>query len=549
MSRNLIVIFLFILLNTLNFSIKTKAESVNNREFQLLEASINEIQCLLDNHLITSEQLVTMYLKRIAAYDDKGPAVNAFIYLNKKVLNEAKQIDASRQDIKKHGPLFGIPIALKDNIDTNDMPTTAGSLTLKGSIPQNDAFITQKLRKAGAIILGKLTLTEFANFIAIDMPAGYSGLGQYGFNPYDPRVLPNGDGRPVLTPGGSSSGAGIAVTANLTMVAIGTETSGSILSPSNENGIVGIKPTVGLVSRSGIIPISADQDTAGPMARSVEDAAILLGVIAGYDRNDEATHICLKKGNCYNDYVQFLDKNALKNARIAVPPYADEKREIMENAINVLRGAGAEVKGIPPLAKQLGICVTMPAPTDCSIVMLYGQKRDLNKYLSMRSNSPVSSLNDIIELNRIIPGSLKYGQAIFEAANKIDLNENSSDTKRYLKDRQNDLRNSRGTLDNIYNGPDNIKNTDDDFDAILFSGNDQADVTAKAGYPSITVPCGFVDPVYPIEHIHPSTVTFTGPAFSEPRLIAIAYAFEQITHYRRPPFSTPALPSDFIIKF
>src|SRR5215207_427550 len=266
---------------------------------QLVEAGVPELQLALRSRLITSEQLVQMYLNRIAAYDNAGPMLNSFIHINANALEEARARDLDRHRGLAHGPLFGIPVLLKDNIDTADMPTTAGSVALAGSVPPNDAFITERLRAAGAIILGKATLTEFANFIAIGMPSGYSSLGGYGFNPYDPRPLPGSDGRPVLTPGGSSSGSGIAVAANLVAVAIGTETSGSILSPASSNGVVGIKPTVGLVSRHGILPITADQDTAGPLARTVTDAAILLSEIAGHDPDDAATAPCLIPGNCH----------------------------------------------------------------------------------------------------------------------------------------------------------------------------------------------------------------------------------------------------------
>src|SRR5213594_3958410 len=264
-------------------------------KLQLVEASVLELQLALRVHLITSEQLVQMYLNRIAAYDKAGPNLNSFIHINENALDDARARDRDRHRGLAHGPLFGIPVLLKDNINTEHMPTTAGSVALEGSIPPSDAFITQKLREAGAIILGKATLTEFANFIAIGMPSGYSSLGGYGLNPYDPRPLPGGDGRPVLTPGGSSSGPGIAVSANLVAVAVGTETSGSILSPGTANADVGIKPTLGLVSRHGILPITADQDTAGPLARTVSDAAILLGVIAGFDPDDPATAACLEK--------------------------------------------------------------------------------------------------------------------------------------------------------------------------------------------------------------------------------------------------------------
>lgn len=514
--------------------------------FALVEATVEEIQRAFQTRLLTTEQLVQMYLARIAAYDTAGPELNAFLHVNANALVEAKQLDALRRPGRARSPLYGVPVALKDIIDTADMPTTGGSLTLKGSLPPHDAFITRKLRESGALILGKLTLTEFANFIALGMPAGYSGLGLYGFNPYDPRVLPGGDGRPVLSPGGSSSASGISTSANLVTLAIGTETSGSILSPSNMNGVVGIKPTVGLVSRSGIIPITADQDTAGPFGRTVADAATLLGVIAGFDPADPATVPCLTPGQCFSDYTRFLDKKALTRARIAVPPFPAARANIMHAAIDAMRAEGAYVELIPALTPQLGICVAVPAPANCSTVLLYGQKRDMNAYLATRPGAPVASLSNIIALNAVTPGALKYGQAIFEAADMLDLDPGSADTARYLNDRAEDLARSRGALDGIYNGPDGIPGTADDFDAIVLSGNNQAGTAAKAGYPSVSVPGGLVAPTAPIEQPFPSTVTFTGPAFSEPRLIGLAYAFEQATRHRVPPTSTPPLPTDFV---
>src|SRR3954467_15266441 len=271
---------------------------------QLVEATIPELQKAMQTKLITSEQLVDMYLARIAAYDKHRPAVNAFLFLNPNAAAQARALDEDRHPGISRSPLYGIPVLLKDNIDTADMPTTAGSVALAGSIPPDDAFIAHKLREAGAIILGKGALTEFANFIALGMPTGYSSLGGFGFNPYDPRPLPGGDGRPVLQTGGSSSGPGISVNANLVTVAVGTETSGSILSPASANGVVGIKPTLGLVSRDGIIPITADQDTAGPIARLTPDAAILLGALAGHDPADPATAACLGPGKCYSAFTR-----------------------------------------------------------------------------------------------------------------------------------------------------------------------------------------------------------------------------------------------------
>ena len=323
---------------------------VGSARLQLVEATIQDLQKALQTKLVTSEQLVEMYHARMAAYEDSGPRINAYIHVNANADVDAVRVDARRHPGAVNGPLHGIPILLKDNIDTADMPTTAGSVALAGSIPPDDAFIVQKLREAGAIILGKATLTEYANFLAIGMPTGYSSLGGFGFNPYDPRVDPRttppfNDGRPVLQTGGSSSGSGIGVNANLTAIAIGTETSGSILSPASANGIVGIKPTVGLVSRDGIIPITADQDTAGPLTRTVTDAAILLGVIAGYDPNDPATGECLIPGHCFSDYTQFLNPRALRGARIAVysppTPLVANRQAIIDNAVAVLRAQGA----------------------------------------------------------------------------------------------------------------------------------------------------------------------------------------------------------------
>lgn len=517
---------------------------------QLVEATISQLQHALQTGLLTSEELVRLYLARIEAYEDAGPGVNAFIYVNPNAEEEAAELDAERHPGRARSPLYGIPILLKDNIDTADMPTTAGSVALEGSIPPDDAFITRKLREAGAIVLGKATLTEFANFIALGMPTGYSSLGGFGFNPYDPRPLPAGDGRPVLQTGGSSSGSGIGVNANLVTVAIGTETSGSILSPASANGVVGIKPTVGLVSRDGIIPITADQDTAGPIARTVADAAAVLGVIAGYDPADPATAACLTPGNCFRDYTRFLDKKALKGARIAVvTPIPASRLDQMNAAIDVIRAQGAIVEFLPePFPAQLGTCVSYPPVAGCSTVLLYGQKRDLNAYLAATPGAPHQTIAEIVAFNATYNPPMKYGQAIFEAAAQVDTSPGSADTLRYLADRAEDLARSRGALDAVYNGADGIQGTRDDVDAILAAANFFAAAPAKAGYPSITVPGGFLPATPPIENPFPSGVTFSGPAFSEPTLIALAYAYEQATRHRVPPASTPPLPTDFVTR-
>ncbi len=554
MKRTLSVTSLTLALLFAGFPVTANQNGVGSARLQLVEATITDVQKSLQTGLITTEQLVQMYLYRIGAYDKVGPALNAYIHLNDKALAEGKQSDANRHRGNIKSPMFGIPIILKDNIDTFDMPTTAGSVALAGSIPPDDAFITKKLRAAGAIILGKATMTEFANFLTSGMPAGYSSLGSYGFNPYEPVPIPTGfpnaDGRPVLTPGGSSSGPGIAVSANLATVGIGTETSGSILSPGTANGIVGIKPTVGLVSRDGIIPITADQDTAGPFGRTVTDAAILLGVIAGYDPNDPATAACLTPGNCFSDYTPFLDPNALSGARIAVPSnFPTNRADIINAAIDVMRSRGAHVDIVDPLAAQLPGCpTTYPPPAGCSSVLLYGFKRDLNAYLaSLGASAPVHSLAEVVAFNTAhAPASVKYGQVLAEASVQYDVTTNppSADTIRYRADRAEDISRSRGAIDSVLNGPDGKPGTSDDYDALLFSGNSGAGTPAKAGYPSIVVPGGFVQPTAPQTQPFPSGVTFTGRAFSEPKLVALGYAFEQATNHRLAPASVPPLPTD-----
>jgi len=538
------------------------AERAATARLNLVEATVDQLQQALQTKLITSEQLVRMYLARIDAYESK---INAFIHLDREnALAQARQADALRRPGVARSPLYGIPVLLKDNVDTADMPTTAGSRALAGSRPPDDAFIARKLREAGAIIIGKATLTEFANFIAVGMPTGFSGLGRFGFNPYDPRVDPRttpplNDGRPVLQTGGSSSGSGIGVNANLTTVAIGTETSGSILSPANANGIVGIKPTVGLVSRDGIIPITADQDTAGPLTRTVTDAAILLGAVAGFDPNDNATAACLSAGKCFSDYTQFLDKKALKGARIAVfspaTPLAANRQALIDDAVRVLRALGATVTVLPVSAipPQLGTCVTTPLAAfgTCSSVLTYGFKRDLNAYLANTPAAPKHTLAEIIARNIELVAlegaetALKYGQQIAIAADALNITPGSADTQRYLADRQLDLQNSRDVLNALFDGG---------VDAILSLGNGFAAAPAKAGFPSVTVPGGFVVPNFdidpPVAVNFPQTITFTGPAFSEPRLIGFAYAFEQATQHRlrQLPTSTPALASDIVTR-
>jgi len=559
----------------LSTGVAANNSSVSGR-FDLVEATIPSIQTAIQNNIITAEQLVQMYLARIAAYDKKTTAahLNSYMHVNADAVREAREANQGRANGYQKRPLFGIPVILKDNIDTKKMPTTAGSVAFDGSIPQSDAFVTQKLLEAGAIILGKATMTEFANFLTNGMPAGYNSLAGYGYNPYDPRPDPRdandelgrpfNDGRPALTPGGSSSGPGIAVAANLAAVGIGTETSGSILSPGTANMLVGIKPTVGLISRDGIIPITADQDTAGPLTRTVRDAAIVLGVIAGFDPKDPATAACLTPGNCFSDYTQFLDAHALAGARIAVPPFPANRATVMNNAIATLTAQGATVVMVPALAGQLPGCVSrppetsFPPPIGCSTVLNYGFKRDLNQYIQdhVRTAFPTQSLSDVVAFNIAFgAGATKYDQDLALFSDFFDTSAGSADTLRYQSDRAEDITRSRGAIAAVLNGPDGVAGSGDDYDAMLFSGNSGAGTPAKAGYPSIVVPGGFFDnvvtPAFPAgfnAKPGPAGVTFSGRAFSEPRLIALAYAFDQATHHRVPPPSAPPPATDVVIK-
>lgn len=487
--------------------------------FNLEETTIPEIQTAIESDLLTSKELTKLYLNRIDAYDEQGPNINSIIEINPNALQRAEALDRERELTGPRGPLHGIPVLLKDNIDTFDLPTTAGSLALEGSIPPDDAFITQELRDAGAVILGKANLTEFANFMADDMPNGYSSLGGQTLNPYDPGNL---------DVGGSSSGSGAAVAANLTTVAIGTETSGSILSPANRNSIVGIKPTVGLVSRDGIVPIAASQDTAGPLARTVEDAAILLGSITGVDPSDPAT--AASEGQFYSDYTQFLDPNGLKGARIGVArdPFFSSlspgDAELVETALEEMERLGAEI--IDPA----NIPTAQELEETGSDVLLYEFKVGLNNYLdSLGPDAPVDSLAEIIAFNKANPEeALKYGQEILLRSQKTsgDLTD-----PEYLNARATDLRLAKTE------GID-VLIDEYDLDAILLPSNIGASVGAKAGYPSVIVPAGYT------EDGGPFGITFLGEAFSEPTLIKLAYSYEQATMLRRPPASTPPLLGD-----
>lgn len=486
--------------------------------FRLQEATVDGINQAFDSGELTSRRLTKLYLNRIDAYDDQGPEINSIITLNPNALKTAARLDRERRLEGPRGPLHGIPVLLKDNVDTFDLTTTAGSVALEGSVPPNDAFITRQLRDAGAVILGKSNLTEFANFMSFDMPNGYSSLGGQTLNPYGP-------GR--IDVSGSSSGSAAAVAANLTALAIGTETSGSILSPANNNSIVGIKPTVGLVSRDGIIPIASSQDTAGPLARTVTDAAILLGTLTGVDPSDPAT--ATSENQFYTDYTQFLDSSGLKGARIGVPRLfyeflPPEEAKLTTAAIAQMKKLGAKIINPTPIPTEQALA---SAGFD---VLIYEFKADLNAYLdSLGPDAPVDSLAEIIAFNEAHPKqALRYGQEI------LKLSEATSGTltePEYLNARATDLRLAKTKgIDAVleqYN-----------LDALLFPDSFGASIGAKAGYPSVIVPAGYE------ENGTPFGITFLGDAYSEPTLIELAYAYEQATMLRRPPSSTPPLASE-----
>jgi len=544
--------------------------------FSVVEASISDMQKALAEHRVTSRELVQQYLVRIGTYEDK---LNAAITVNPKALEEADALDRERAQKKIRGPLHGVPIALKDNIHTTNMPTTGGALAFDGYVPPYEATVTRNLRDAGAIIIAKTGMTELANWVAgapYPMPTNYNGLHGYGFNPYDPRRDPREgtfDGRPALATGGSSSGVGTA--ASFWAANIGTETSGSILSPSNQNMLAGIKPTVGRVSRYGVIPITADQDTPGPMAKTVTDAAIVLGAVegAGPDPNDPATKACTPPPG--RDYTKFLDKGALKGARIGIPrafyydkitaPGTTEPRggltpdqaKVMAEAIDVLKQQGAVIvdpADIPSVVDKdeknnllkWNVCSGAEQgrgrDNDCSIVFKYGMKRDFNKWLaSLGPSAPVKTLTDlrVWNITHQRAGAIKYGESNLDVSDEMDL---TADKQRYEEDRAKDIALSAA------HGIDEVMKAQS-LDALLFPGGSGAGIAAKPGYPTVIVPFGTVPnvPASPAPGFPegfnakpaPLGVSFTGMACSEPRLLALAYAFEQATKRRVPPPSVP----------
>jgi amidase len=537
--------------------------------FTVVEASISDMKAALEKRRVTSQELVTQYFVRIATYEDK---LHAAITVNPGAMEEAIARDRERAQGKIRGPLHCIPIALKDNILTTDMPTTGGALVFDGFVPPYEAKLVKNLREAGAIILAKTMLTELANWVAgapMPMPGNYNAIGGFGMNPYDPRRDPREatfDGRPALTTGGSSSGVGTAV--SFWAANIGTETSGSILSPSNQNMLVGIKPTVGRISRYGVIPITADQDTAGPMTKTVTDAAIMLGALEGAapDPNDPATTKCTPPTD--RDYTRFLKADGLKNARIGIPRafYYDkitppgaksdrgglnpEQAAVMSEAIGILKQQGAVIvdpADIPSVVSAdennnlllwgtcSGIGEAKGFDANCSVVLKYGMKRDFNQFLaSLGPSAPVKTLTQLREWNirHTKAGAIRFGQSNLDISDEMDV---EADKQRYLTDRAKDIA-LAGT-----HGIDEVMKANN-LDALLFPGATGAAISAKPGYPTVIVPFGKVPnaPTVPFPDGFaakgtPFGVSLGGTACSEPRLIELAFAFEQATKRRQPP--------------
>lgn len=495
------------------------------RPFDLDEVTVDQLQASMESGERTARSVTELYLQRIEEMDGQGPELRSIIETNPDALDIADQLDAERRDRGPRGPLHGIPVAIKDNIDTADrMTTTAGSMALEGSIPPRDAFIAQRLREAGAIIIAKANMSEWAYFRGYRATSGWSARGGQCRNPY---ALDR-------NPCGSSSGSGVAVSASLVPLTIGTETGGSIMCPSSINGVVGIKPTVGLWSRSGIIPISHSQDTAGPMARTVRDAAILLGPLTGVDARDEATSG--SDGNYHGDYSQFLDADGLRGARIGVArsladTFDPRVIELFDASIAAMADAGATI--VDPAN------LNASAWNDpLSLVLLeYEFKHDLNQYLaSLGPDAPVTTLADVIAFNeRNADVEMPYfGQErLYDAQARGPLTD-----PEYLEAKRRIQRNTREDgidrlvlehqLDAIIAPTRDIAWLTDHIQGDRLQGGSSAGPAAIAGYPDISVPMGFVGGL-------PVGISFFGRAWTEPTLLRVAYAYEQATNHRRAP--------------
>ena len=515
--------FILVLFTIACSTVWSRAQAPSTNPFPLDEATIAQLQDGMSSGRLTSRRLVELYTERINAIDRQGPALRSIIELNPDALSIAESLDAERKAGRVRGPLHGIPVLIKDNIDTADrMMTTAGSLALQGTSAPRDAFVAAKLRAAGAVILGKTNLSEWANFRSTKSTSGWSGRGGQVSNPY---ALDR-------NPCGSSSGTGAAIAANLAAIGVGTETDGSIVCPSGANALVGIKPTVGLVSRTGIIPISHTQDTAGPMTRTVADAALLLGAMTGVDPADGAT--TAGAGRSATDYTTALKADGLKGARIGIARkryfgYSPVTDRLIDAAIADMKAQGAIIVDPANIA-------TAARLDDCEFqILLYEFKADLNKYLAARPSAPIHSLKELIAFNlrekeRELPF---FGQEVLDMAQKKGPLTSAAYRKALttcgLRARAQglDAVMTKFRLDAIVAPTGSPAWPTDLVNGDHFLGASSTPA-AVAGYPSITVPAGFA---YGL----PVGVSFIGRAWSEAKLIRFAYAYEQATKHRKPP--------------
>jgi len=493
------------------------------------EISITKLSEGMKSGKYTARSITEQYISRIDEIDKSGPTINSVLELNPDALKIADELDREFKEKGPRGPMHGIPVLIKDNIDTADgMQTTAGSLALLGSKPVKDSFLVKRLREAGAIILGKTNLSEWANMRSTHSTSGWSGRGGLTKNPY---ALDRNCS-------GSSSGSGAAAAANLCAVAIGTETDGSVVSPSSLNGLVGIKPTVGLVSRAGIIPISHSQDTAGPMTRTVKDAAILLGAMTGIDSEDEATK--KSKGKSYTDYTKFLDTDGLKGMRIGVFRqyfgFLPQVDELMEKSLAVLKDNGAV------LFDPVKIDSLNKFGDSEFAVLLYELKADMEAYLNHRGpNTKMNSLKDLIRFNKDHEKEEMpyFKQELFLRAQEkgplTDTEYIEAIKNNHLMTRKNgiDAVMDKYKLDALVSPTDSPAWMTDMVDGDHFLGGSSS-LAAVAGYPHITVPAGFVFGL-------PVGISFFGKAWSEPTLLKIAYGFEQATKFRKSPKFLPTV--------
>ena len=493
--------------------------------FELHEATVESLQEGMRSGRLTARRITELYLARIEALNTRGPDLRAIIETNPDALAIAGALDAERAAGKVRGPLHGIPIALKDNLDTHDrMTTTAGSLALEGSIPPQDSTVAAKLREAGAILLAKANMSEWAYWRGMKATSGWSARGGQCRNPY---ALDR-------NPCGSSSGSGTAVSANLAALTVGTETGGSIMCPASINGVVGIKPTVGLWSRAGIIPISHSQDSAGPMARTVRDAAVLLGAACGIDGRDTAT--AASTGHTHPDYTRFLDPAGLKGARLGIarsfPGFDDRVWRVFDEAVAAMRAAGAEIVDPANLPQTTDVFTELP-----TLVLNYEFKANINRYFaSLGPAAPVKSLTELIAFNeahrdREMPFFGQERLIISEATSGLDAPEYVravAAIQRAMRADGIDAVMARHRLDAIVAPTMGPAWPTDHLLGDRLDGGASAGPAAIAGYPDISVPMGFVGGL-------PVGISFFGRAWSEPMLLKIAYAYEQATTARRAP--------------